>query len=282
MAAKTCQVTIINRGNRSITGENIRNYIADRHDGAALGEFSQEYYDVVVDFCGYGRGDILYLIEHLKVKFDQYIFVSTCDVYKRGTMVPMDENGQLELRDFGGPAGDYISGKVALEQELKQAAKDYGFVWTSVRPVFIYGPDNYAPREAMYFKWITEAGQIIHPSDSDGEFQMVYVDDVSRIILKCCKATPVYNRAVNVCGPKYYTYDQWSDSLKLATGIDVQRIPLSVEEINGRGIPLPFPLTKEESNWYITNIPEYASEYISLDEGLRKTYEWYMKANGKQ
>lgn len=277
LAGETCKITVVNRGNMSVPDENVRSYIADRHDEDALKRIPHDHYDAVVDFCAYNAGDISFLIECTDIFFEQYIFISTCDVYRRGTNKPMDENSEFEYRKFGGAAGEYISGKVALEDELKKKAAERGFAWTSIRPVFIYGPDNYAPRETMYFKWITGAGQIIHPENADGSFQMVYVEDVSRIILKCCGDAALYNRGLNICGPDTCTYDSFYESLLYATGIDIQKINLSMEEINGRGIPLPFPLTKEESNCYTTNMPEYYRDYMPLGSGLKETYEWYVK-----
>ncbi len=276
LAAGENDLYLLNRGNHPLNDPAIREYSMDRHDGKAVASIEEPHFDVIVDFCAYERGDIRGIAENLKASFDQYLFVSTCDVYRRGTMRVMDEEEELESRDFGGEAGAYITGKVALEGELRECCRERGAAFTSVRPAFIYGPDNYAPREGIYFKWITAAGQILHPSDADGEFQMVYVRDVAAALLAACGNPAAYDRVYNLCGPERVTYDSFAELLQRVTGTAFERVPVSVQNVIGQGIPLPFPLTKEESNWYDgSRVAELGVSYTALEEGMKYTYQDY-------
>ena len=170
------QICLLNRGSRP-SPEGITGIIrADRHDEKALKscEAGGKDFDLIVDFCAYGEGDIASLVENLNVRFEQYIFISTCDVYTHFSGEPQDEEAELEERLYPGQEGDYIRGKVKLEAELVRVCSDKNAHYTSIRPSVIYGPGNYAPREGIYFNWIEKASQILQPFDATGSFQPVF------------------------------------------------------------------------------------------------------------
>lgn len=275
MASKSHEVTILHRGNKKKTNENVKQIIADRHT-VTKENFQSQTFDVVVDFCAYQKGDIKQVVQALDGNIEQYIFISTCDVYERGTNKIIDENFQLENRNLDGEAGAYIAGKVALEAEILELSKQYGMNYTSIRPAFIYGPYNYAPREEIFFRWIKDAGQILLPKDATGSFQMVFVGDVAQVIMKACGNEDTYNKSFNICGDEIINYEIFGECLKEATGENFNEVKISVEEITQRNIPLPFPLTKEESEQYKSeNIGLLNVEFIELKEGLKMTYEQF-------
>lgn len=274
MATKEHDITVFNRGNRPLNLPQVREIAGDRHDMKALSKLCGGHFDAVVDFCAYSRDDIAMIFRTLKSDFTQYIFVSTCDVYERGLGKWLDENAPLESRDFGGEAGSYITGKVALEKELVECAKNAHVAYTSIRPAFIYGPGNYAPREGMYFHWIREAGQILHPTDATGQFQMVYVEDVVTAILHSIGNPQAYDQAMNLAPLETENYDSFSEALKESMSVPFDKVPVTVQQINEKNIPLPFPLTKKESNWYDgKRALEFIDHYTGLAEGLKKTVD---------
>lgn len=278
LACRNHDITLLNRGTRAVQFEGVkpvRQITLDRHQ-LTPGCLAQEAYDVVVDFCAYEKGDIRQAVEALAGKPKQYVFISTSDVYKRGTGAPVDETGELETRDFGGAAGAYILGKVALERELQEVAAEKKIAVTSVRPPFLYGPDNYAQRESIFFNWIAQAGQILYPGDATGSFQMVYVEDAAKAVLDMCGNPACYNVCFNLCGSDRVTYEGFCHALSYATRREFERVEISVEEVLQRQIPLPFPLTREESECYVTgNEALLHIAYRDLQEGLRLTYEWW-------
>ena len=269
------EVTVLNRGNIRTGLEDVKELRADRHSEEQLRAIMPggEKYDAVVDFCAYSPGDIASLLKHLDTdSLNRYIFISTVDVYRRGTGQVITEESPLEDRSFGGEEGAYITGKVLLESELLEECIQYGISPVSVRPAILYGPGNYAPRESMYFKWIEDAGQIIHPEGADGFWQMLYVRDAAQAVLKLCEMqedTP--GRAYNLCNDELITYDTFEAALDRAYsgfpdrirhhGTDRRpgvsdgmrsfvRISLGAQDMAERGIQLPFPLSENESERY--------------------------------
>ena len=285
------QVTLLNRGSRLIgqqvdahagCGEEtqLKMLRADRRDEEQLkaltGQWDPEGYDCVVDFCAYEKGDIQKVMDVLPEGVKQYVFISTCDVYRRGTGKVLDETAEFEGRDFGGEAGAYILGKVALERELAECAAKRGMHYTSIRPAFIYGPDNYAPREEIFFQWISKAGQILFPEDADGWFQFVYVKDAAKCILACLLKQDFYDLGVNLCGERV-TYESFAEALEKAVGMPITRIGVTVNDVTERGIPLPFPMTRQESESYDgSKMIKLGVELTPLSEGLRESYAWFL------
>lgn len=278
------EVLLVNRGSREPKGrsEKVESFRMDRHDAEKrkiLAQMLQEkQVEVVVDFCAYDPGDIKDMMTILTESVVQYVFISTCDVYERGSKKTLDESAPLEVRSFGGQEGKYVSGKIALEKELQEQATKKGVWYTSLRPVIIYGPGNYAPREGIFFHWIAKAGQILYPEDADGRFQMVYVKDVARCIYDSCFKEDCYDRAINVCG-ETCDYRQFANALDKACGREIERVSLTVRDIWDKGIPMPFPLVKEESEIYEGDfLKKQGFEFTPLEAGLRESMEDYLRS----
>ncbi|MGN0346807.1 MAG: DUF4125 family protein [Lachnospiraceae bacterium] len=309
MAKKTHRLTLLNRGTRIL--EDIKDEVnwifLDRHalgmpgtsalqgnaaNGmqaeedttasarALLGELEP---DIVVDFCAYEKGDIRTMVSALWKGLKKYIFISTCDVYQRGTGKQMTEDSPFEERHFPGEVGTYISGKVALEKELEEVCRERGIQAVSIRPAFIYGPDNYAPREFIYFRWMQAAGQIIEPVGEDnspatGFFQMTHVEDVAKAILFACENE--IGRALNVCGEKM-DYAQFSRCLKgILPSLTV--LPVPIPQLLEKQVPLPFPFYQEESEWYSNAaMKRIGLGEIDLQEGMAATYRWYLESQNR-
>ena len=299
MAKTRHEITLINRGTNpyeDTSDIHVMSYCLDRRDVDALSKFPYAKYDAIVDFCAYAPGDIKLIFDKLNADFSHYIFISTVDVYKRGTGQILTEDSPTEDRYFGGAAGDYIAGKILLEKELLECAASSGVRSTILRPAFIYGPGNYSPREGIYMNWIDDAGMILHPSDATGRFQLVNVFDVARGILACCEREKSVmsvdhevqkhmstesetnerrkHECFNLVPPEILTYDNFADALKRAIDTDFEIVSLTVSEINERGIPLPFPLYEAESLVCSGKRSEEILhlQYTPLDRGLRETY----------
>ena len=71
------------------------------------------------------------------------------------------------------------------------------------------------------------------------------------------------------------TYDSFAEALAAGMEVPFEKVPVTVATINEKNIPLPFPLTKEESNWYDgKRIIDFIGQYTKLSDGLKKTIAW--------
>ena len=135
-----------------------------------------------------------------------------------------------------------ISAEVSLcESEIKAMSSRTGCHYTILRPVFIYGPYNYAPREVWYIQKILRKEEIPHPVDADGAFRMVYVKDVARAILLCIEKDSANQKVYILSAPETMTYDRFLNLLRDVSGQEIRTESVSVAEVIRRRIPLPFP-----------------------------------------
>jgi len=97
MAAGKHAITVFNRGTVSMEEYGVSQITGDRHDADVIRSVEGDF-DVIVDFCGYHKGDIGMMISNLKKLPKQYIFISTVDVYKRGIEGYKTEETEYENR----------------------------------------------------------------------------------------------------------------------------------------------------------------------------------------
>jgi nucleoside-diphosphate-sugar epimerase len=109
---------------------------------------------------------------------------------------------------------------------------------------------------------------------------MVYVEDVAAAVLKACLNPKAYDMAFNLCGDGIITYEIFADSLQKACGTEFERVNVSVKDIEEKGIPMPFPLTKAESESYCDALARQKLNisYTPLDTGMQETYKWFCAA----
>lgn len=276
-AAKEHEITVVNRGTYNMESFGVTQITGDRKD-TNLWKSVTEDYDVVVDFCGYEQGDIAKVLENIVGKTKQYIFISTVDVYQRGIKGFKTEDTDLERRSFPGEAGQYISGKVALEQELKQQCEKMGIAYTILRPAILYGPYNYAPRESVFIQLMVTQHLLPVISDADGRFQLIYVKDAAGALLKCLGNENAYGESYNLCGEEIVTYEMLSEVLmkgaKEQEGGDlVQLLPMTVQAATAQGLPLSFPVAEGETELCSNekSKEKLGVNYISLEEGMART-----------
>ena len=268
------QVTVMNRGNYSMSGTGIRQLRCDRRDAEGLKRLETEpHYDVVVDFCAYEPGDIRRMFENLPCTFDQYIYVSTPNVTLPSRAVRNETSPVIPVEPQD-PVGLYSWKKLGLEGELVSAAASGAVGYTIIRPAFIFGPFNYAPRESWYVENILKNGAVLHPADATGKFNMVYVKDVARGILACCYDGRSRGQTYLLSAPEVLDYDTFVAELKAVADRDFQLIPVTVQEVLEKNLPLPFPLTEDENELFdgtkITR--ELGFGYTPFRENLQKAW----------
>lgn len=276
-AAKEHQVTLLNRGTYSMEQFGVKEIAGDRHDSSVLVQCGEDY-DAVIDFCAYEAGDVSLVTEHLSGKIRHYVLISTVDVYERGGSVLKTEEYALEHRRYPGEAGAYIAGKVALEEEITQVCGGRKIPWTILRPAILYGPYNYAPREAAYIQMMLQNKALPRFTDADGRFQVVYVKDAAQAVLKTLGNKTAYGQAYNLCQDEIVTYDTLFKTIQEVADKEVieglQEIPITVDSAVAQQIPVPFPAREEESELCSNEKGkrELGLEYMDFKEGMRRTY----------
>ncbi len=268
------ELTLLNRGRYPMTHlPGLREFRCDRHDPVGLSLIPKEDYDAVVDLCAYSPGDIASLLENLPGGAKRYILLSTADVYARSPG-PKDEASPLLEGPIPGAAAEYTWNKRLLETELAETCAPLGMETVVLRPAFIYGPYNYAPRESWYIEKVVKREPLPVPSDAEGRFQLVYVKDAAEAIMECIRQTAAAGQAFNLAAPEVLDYESFIETLRLVSDRPFTTHSLTVEESFREGVPLPFPLTAEESELFsgerITRL--LGVRYTPFKDGMEKTF----------
>jgi len=271
-------IHVMNRGNVPLNLEGVEEIVCDRYDAFSLGGLVPDLeWDAVVDFCAYEPDDIDLLVYNLPGSVQQYIYVSTATVYENSLDLPMREDAPKLTGPLPGPHGDYAYKKWLTELKLKEVCEERGIAHTSLRPAFIYGKYNYAPRESYFFDLVAESKPIVVPPAPQVRFSVVSVWDVANICIACLGNEKVFNGAFNVASEELISYDLLIEVLEeiASRKLDVRR--MSIADIDAEGIPLPFPLEEQliYSGSLLQGILGYT--FMPFAEGMRRTYNWYFR-----
>ncbi len=264
---------VVNRGNYPLNLPNVTQYICDRHEPEKLPSILPDniIFDAVVDFCGYEPNDISSIINVMHSKIKQYIFVSTCSVYDSIGNSPKTESDPILSNFSGGVISDYVMKKCLLEIELTNCCVAHNIPYTILRPTFIYGPFNYAPRESYFIKLITNKQPVPVPTDATGRFSFVYVMDIADIVNLSIGNEKAYNQIFNLSGNDE-TYNTFLNVLEKCNGSPFDTTLVTVKQVVDEDIPLPFPLNNDElySGKKVEEVFGY--KYTSFETGMKKTF----------
>ena len=272
------ELHVVNRG-RFPLGKlaNVTEYKCDRNSYRMFERIvPQLEFDAVVDFCAYNEGDATPVVKAFSSRIKQYILFSTASVYDP-TMRKMKEEGDplAPASMLGGQEGAYVAGKIALERELVLAATAADMKYTILRPTFIYGPFNYAPREPWYIELIARKHVVPVPLDATANFNFVYVKDIARALMAMIGDERAYNEVFNLAGPEVLSYTRLMSDFERYNGGAFETREVTVAQAEEESIPFPFPLTESDVTSGVKFADTFDFKYTPLSEGMESTFRTF-------
>jgi nucleoside-diphosphate-sugar epimerase len=267
------ELFVVNRGRYTLDKPHVTEFKCDRHDVETLVALLPAIeFDAVVDFCAYEPGDIAPIVAALGDRITQYIYLSTASVYK-----PLAGSGKTEdsplIEEFANnQAYEYVRKKALLEVELGQSGREWGVESTVIRPSFIYGPYNYAPRESYFIEKIVKGQTVPVPVDATAKFSFVYVTDVGRALLECLGDSRSFGKVFNFAAPEEIDYPTLIAELEKCNGAPFKTESVTVARVLGENIPLPFPLDDDDLCNGELFSRTFDFTYSSFHEGMVKTF----------
>jgi nucleoside-diphosphate-sugar epimerase len=278
------RIHVLNRGNIPIHREDVVEVVCDRHDLDRMGELlPPKEWHTVIDFCAYTREDIAGTLGVIPAdRIGRYVYISTASIYEPTTDLPVGEDApklsgpQPEL----GPFADYGYNKWLAELELQTTCEKSGIPHVSIRPAFIYGKYNYAPRENYFFDLIVRDEPIVIPENGLALFSFVSVWDVARIVIACMENDSTAGQAFNASAGELVSYDRLVRVFEEVTEKRLQLERRSVEEIERLQLPLPFPLSEHlvYDGTRIQRVLDF--QYTDLVRGMGETFRYYKLGRG--
>ncbi len=277
-------VVIMHRGTGTPFGDRVDEIQCDRNDvdavrAALAGTSFDIVYDNVYDWQrGTTAEPVVASALAVADRLRRYVFTSSVAAYGGGT--DHDETDPLAPSDA---PDDYVRNKASSERALFALHRDQGVPVTTLRPAFIYGPNNPFDREAFFWDRILADRPIIIPGDGERPMQFVHVDDVARAALRAATEDAAIGHAYNLGNDPPVTQVEFVHALARAAGREARLVHVPRERIEAAGGGLfapPFyfgvyldlpPLTMRVERVRT----ELGVELTPLDDGLRETFRWY-------
>ncbi|MBD0346325.1 MAG: NAD-dependent epimerase/dehydratase family protein [Coleofasciculus sp. Co-bin14] len=269
------EVVLFNRGKRPAPVEGIQQIHGDRTDTSQLKDkLSQEQFEAIFDNNGRELSDTQPLAEIFKDRVQHFIYMSSAGVYLKSDQLPHVEGDPVDPKSRH-------KGKHETEAFLAQL----GLPWTSIRPTYIYGPQNYNDLEAWFFDRIVRDRPIPIPGNGFHITQFGHCKDLARAMAAVLGNQAAIGEIYNVSGDRYVTFDGLARACAEAAGKSADSLKIVHYDPKkfDFGKRKAFPMrvqhffasvnkAKTELNWQ----PEY-----DLVSGLKDSFQNDYQASGR-
>jgi len=285
------EITLLHRRAEHPFGPEVRSAVADRNDARSVRDALQnQRFDAVYDLAyDWERGttgeQVEATVKAIPGDISRYVFISSVAAYGSG----LDHLEDDPLAPDTHP-DSYVRNKSMSERALFRMHRESGFPVVTMRPPFVYGPDNPFYREAFFWDRIRRDRPVIVPGDGKRLMHFVYVDD---LVAACCAALENPNAvglAFNVANEKPVSQLELINEFAKAAGkkVSVVHVPRKIIERNGGNVfqePLYFAQYYDVHS--ITEIVNRLKNVLHIEptafaDGLRETFRWYANQPEKQ
>ncbi|NJN58441.1 MAG: NAD-dependent epimerase/dehydratase family protein [Leptolyngbyaceae cyanobacterium RM2_2_4] len=202
------EVVLFNRGNKPVPVAGVQQIQGDRTDAAQLKDkLSSEQFDAVFDNNGRELSDTQPLAELFKDRVQHFVYVSSAGVYLKSDQMPHVEGDSVDPKSRH-------KGKFETETYLAEA----GIPFTSIRPVYIYGPQNYNDLEAWFFDRIVCDRPVPIPGNGMHLTQLGHVQDLAAAMASVLGNSQAIGQIYNVSGDRAVTFDGLARACATAAG----------------------------------------------------------------
>jgi nucleoside-diphosphate-sugar epimerase len=284
LLARGDQVTILHRGRHNPFAGQTEEIHCDRNDTAAIEQaLAGKRFDVVFDnVYDWQRGTTAEQVEAAALAcadgLQRYVFTSSVAAYGKG--LNRTEDAPLAPPDH---PESYVRHKAGTERRLFRLHRERGLPSVTLRPPYIYGPENPFYREAFFWDRLLAGRPIIIPEDGQRLMQFVLADDLARAAILAAEKHEAAGKAYNVANPEPVTQVELVDALATAAGKTATKVFLPREKLLAAGGNLfepPFYFGQYFDMPPITQNTERAKrelgfEATPFDTGLAETFAWY-------
>jgi nucleoside-diphosphate-sugar epimerase len=275
-------VVILHRGRSNPFAGQADEILCDRNDPVAVTKaLAGRRFEAVIDnVYDWSRGTNAAQVEaaiRASGPPPRYIFTSSVAAY--GSGLDHDEDDPLAPPD---EPDDYARNKAETERILFAR---YSAQAITLRPPYIYGPENPFYREQFFFDRLLAGRPIIVPGDGSRLMQFVYRDDWVHACLLALASDRAPGRAYNVANPRAITQRALVEALAHAAGVEAELIFVPRDKLIALGGNLfepPFyfgqyydmpPITMRTAR--IERELGFAATPFA--EGLARTFAWYRR-----
>lgn len=207
----------------------VKTYPGERNDSPALAEALDDFKpDIVLDFVCFQPHQAEAIVPLVKGKVNQFIFVSTVDVYG----YPLKRIPFREADPWNEPVGTYAANKVLCEQVFKRS----GLPLTIVRPAYSFGPDFVltSMSHAGGFSMITRLRNhmpVLVPGDGTTLIHVSAASNTGSMIACTVGSSQSLNSDYTVGHPTFMTQDEYIHLFADALGVEAKIVHIPTDII---------------------------------------------------
>nr|WP_290224826.1 NAD-dependent epimerase/dehydratase family protein [Trichocoleus desertorum] len=202
------EVVLFNRGNKPAPVAGVQQIHGDRTDSAQLKEkLAPESFDAIFDNNGRELSDTQPLAELFKDKVQHFVYMSSAGVYLKSDQMPHVEGDAVDPKS-----------RHRGKHETEAYLAEQGLPFTSIRPTYIYGPQNYNDLEAWFFDRIVRDRPIPIPGHGLHLTQLGHVQDLAQAMANVLGNPAAIGQIYNISGDRYVTFDGLARACAVAAG----------------------------------------------------------------
>jgi nucleoside-diphosphate-sugar epimerase len=210
------EVVLFNRGNKPVPAPGVRQIHGDRTNADDLKQkLAGKEFDAVFDNNGRELSDTQPLAEIFKDRVQHFVYMSSAGVYLKSDQMPHKEGDLVDPKSRH--RGKFETEAYLAQQELP---------FTSIRPTYIYGPQNYNDLEAWFFDRIVRNRPVPIPGHGQHFTQFGHVQDLAQAMAQVLGNAGAIGQIYNVSGDRYVTFDGLARACAIAAGKSPEDIQL--------------------------------------------------------
>jgi 2'-hydroxyisoflavone reductase len=284
------EVTILHRKRSHKLGKKVGNIQCDRNDPEAvkkalLNQRFEVVFDNVYDWeRGTSANQVEASVRAAGDRLTRYVFMSSVAAYGDG----LNHHEADALAPDDHPE-QYVRHKAMTERMLFRMYHRSKVPVVTLRPPFVYGPENPFYREQFFWDRLRAGRPLILPGDGRRLMQFVYVKDLVAAAVAVIDEPGAVGQAFNVANPRPVTQEELLSALALASKKkpNIVRLPRRLIFQNGG-----HPMGPQLYFGYYYDLPAItqvvAKAQRTLDwkptdfaKGLAETYRWYLRNHKK-
>lgn len=209
------EVTLFNRGNQPAPAEGVKQIKGDRTSSTDLQQLADLDADAVFDNNGRELSDTQPLAELFRDRIQHFVYMSSAGVYLKSDQMPHVEGDAVDPKSRH-------KGKHDTESYLAES----GIPFTSIRPTYIYGAQNYNDLEAWFFDRIVRDRPVPIPGHGQHFTQFGHVKDLAAAMANVLGNQTAIGQIYNVSGDRAVTFDGLARACAEAVGKDPNAIKI--------------------------------------------------------
>ena len=279
-------VTILHRKAEHPFGRKVRSVTADRNDSETIksalsGLRFDAVYDIAYDWeRGTNPSQVEATAKSIPGELSRYVFMSSVAAYGDGLNHAEDDPLASDIHP-----DPYVRNKAGSERALFRMFHESRFPVVTMRPPFVYGPENPFYREAFFWDRLRADRQIIIPGDGNRLMQFCYVHDLVEACFAALDKPTAPGRAFNVADEKPLTQVEVVTELAKAAGkhASIVRVPRElITRSGGNAMAEPYYFAQYYDMPPITEAVGRVKRVLGVPltpfaVGLKETFKWYQR-----